>query len=56
MSTVEQHPTGGRSRPAPSRRVAVAAAQVLVAADRKLGRDTPEDVRRLAESRPRRTA
>lgn len=59
MTTTEHRPSGpdeGAARRAPSRRVAVAAAQVLVAADRKLGRETRPDVLRLAAGSTRRTA
>ncbi|GAB2920858.1 hypothetical protein GCM10027047_17730 [Rhodococcus aerolatus] len=66
MSTTEQRHAGpdaprtaaadGGSARTPSRRVAVAAAQVIVATDRKLGRETPEEVRRLARGSLRRSA
>lgn len=66
MSATEQRRSGSEARRSttsgagaartPSRRVAVAAAQVIVATDRKLGRETPEDVRRLAEGSLRRSA
>ena len=59
MTTTEHRsPRGASEDPARCvpRRVAVAAAQALVAADRKLGRETRAEVLRLAAGSTRRTA